>query len=101
MSDSTEDLLGDIDDTTREVFDVANRRQARKKEGSRRNAYEKGIREVRRIAGDAQARELAERIQADIRTNERFPSARRVRRWGAEICRESGHEVSTGSWLGA
>lgn len=101
MSDPTDELLDDIDETTREVFDVASRRQARKKEGSRRDAYEKGLREVRRIAGNEQARELAERIRTDIRTNERFPSARRVRNWGAEICRESGHEVSTGSWLGA
>lgn len=101
MSDPTEELLQSIDDATREAFDVGSRRQARQKEGSRRDAYERGLREVRRIAGNSQARDLAERIRDDIRTNERLPSARRVRKWGAEICRESGHEVSTGSWLGA
>ena len=101
MSDPTEDLLEEVDDTTRDVFDVASRRRAREKEGSRRDAYGEGIREVRRIAGNEAVRELAERIRADVRTDERSPSARRVRQWGAEICRESGHEVSTGSRLGA
>jgi len=39
VSDPTEDLLEEVDDTTRDVFDVASRRRAREKEGSRRDAY--------------------------------------------------------------
>ena len=101
MSELTRELLGEIDDATKETFDLGSRRQAKKKEGLRRNAYEKGLREVQRIAGKPQARELAAWIEGEIRAKERFPSARSVRKRGAKICRESGHEISTGSWLGA
>jgi hypothetical protein len=101
MRDLTRELLHEIDETTRIEFDLATRKAARRKEGSRRNAYEKGIREVGDIAGKGATRELTEWIQEEIRTRNRFPSARRVRKQGAKICRESGHEVSTGSWLGA
>lgn len=95
------DRVREIDKVVQEVFDVASRQQAKKKAGSRRKAYEKGIREVRDIAGKPQAEKLAEWIEDEIRSRERFPSAREVRKQGAEICRQSGHEVSTGSWLGA
>ena len=101
MSDLSEELLGDIDETAVEVFELGRRRQAKRKGKSRRKAYAKGIEEVRDIAGKEAARELAARIEADMRANERFPSARQVRQWGAELCRERGHSVSTGSWLGA
>lgn len=101
MTDLTRELLLDIDDTTRAVFDLGTRHQAEQKEGSRRKAYERGIQEVREIAGDEHARILAAWIQTEIRTTERFPSARSVRKEGARICRDNGHEVSTGSWLGA
>lgn len=95
------DRVREIDAVVQEVFDVASRRQSEEKAGSRRKAYSKGIEEVRDIAGKPQAEELAEWIEREIRTRERFPSAREVRQQGAEICRESGHEISTGSWLGA
>lgn len=101
MSQFVADRLAEIDRTTQDVFDLATRADARRREGSRRNAYEKGIREVRNVAGSDAARELAEWISEEIRTRERFPSARSVRKRGARICREHGHEVSTGSWLGA
>lgn len=48
-----------------------------------------------------EAATLAEWIREEIRTQESFPSARTVRKQGARICRESGHDVSTGSWLDA
>lgn len=101
MTDFTTERLREIDATAQETFDLASREAAKKKEGSRRRAYEKTITEVRRIAGKPQARELTEWIQDRIRTKRRLPSGRQVRREGARICRESGHEVSTGSWLGA
>lgn len=101
MSQFVKETLAEIDQTTLETFDLATRRAAQKKEGSRRDAYEKGVREVRDIAGKEAAQELAEWIQEEIRTNQRFPSARTVRKRGARICRDHGHDVSTGSWLGA
>lgn len=101
MSQFVKDMLAEIDRTTKEEFDLASRRAAERKEGSRRNAYRKGIREVRDIAGKDAARELTEWIQEEIRTNQRLPSARTVRKQGAKICREYGKDVSTGSWLGA
>lgn len=95
------DRVRDIDAVVQEVFDVASRDQAKEKAGSRRKAYKQGIQEVRDIAGKPQAEKLASWIENQIRTRERFPSAREVRKHGAKICRESGAEISTGSWLGA
>jgi hypothetical protein len=101
MSQFTDDLLAEIDRTTQEEFDLGTREAAKRKEGSRRNAYKKGLREVQSISGTDAARELAEWIQGEIRTNGRFPTARTVRKRGAKICRDRGSEISTGSWLGA
>lgn len=101
MTDQIRELMREIDETVQNVFDVATRAGAKEKAGSRRDAYEKGLSEVRRIAGKPQAHELAEWIQAEMRGEERFPSAREVRKQGATICRESGHEVPDDSWLGA
>lgn len=101
MTDHATELLREIDAVAADVFDLADRERARERAGSRREAYEKGLRTVRDVAGKPQARELAEWIQAEMREREAFPSAREVRKQGARICRESGHEVSTGSWLGA
>lgn len=95
------DRVREIDRVVQDVFDVADRQQAKETAGSRRKAYRKGIQEVRDIAGKPQAEELAAWIEHEIRSRERFPSAREVRKQGAEIVRQSGHEVSTGSWLGA
>lgn len=101
MTDQTRELLREIDETAAAVLDLADREQARETAGSRRDAYERGLAEVRSIAGKPQARALAEWIQGEIREREAFPSAREVRKQGARICRESGHEVSTNDWLGA
>lgn len=101
MNDVTRELLGAIDRSTEETFDLGTRAAAKRKEGSRRNAYRKGIEAVREIAGKDAARELAEWIEAEIRTEERLPPARSVRKRGARICRDHGHDISTGSWLGA
>lgn len=101
MSERVREWLRQIDEAVLETFDVATRERAKQKAGSRRNAYEKGLREVRDVAGTGAATELAAWIEEEIRTERRFPSARDVRQRGAEICRHEGHEVSTGSWLGA
>lgn len=91
----------EIDEAVKDVFDVSDRQDAKQKAGSRRNAYEKGIEEVKDIAGEREAETLAEWIESEIRSRERFPSAREVRKQGADICRQAGYDVSTGSWLGA
>lgn len=101
MREETRQLLREIDRTTVDVFDLASREQAKRKEGSRRRAYEKGLTEVRNIAGSEAERELADWIKNQIESKERFPSARTVRKQGASLCRSRGHEISSGSWLGA
>lgn len=93
--------LEEIDGAIQDTFDVASRSKAKQKAGSRRKAYRKGIEEVKDVAGKSAAGELAEWIESEIRTRERFPTAREVRKQGASICREHGAEVSTGAWLGA
>ena len=97
----THTLLRDIDKTTQDVFDLATLADAKRREGSRRNSYKKALSEVEDIAGKVAARALADWIQERIRETERFPDARDVRQRGAELCRENGHTISTGSWLGA
>ena len=101
MTEHAKKLLRNIDETAADVLDVADRERAKEKAGSQRSAYEKGLNEVERIAGKPQARDLAEWIQDQIRERETFPSAREVRNHGAQICRTSGHDISTDDWLGA
>ncbi|MFC6942483.1 hypothetical protein ACFQE8_21355 [Salinirubellus sp. GCM10025818] len=43
---TVEEAFRAIDDTVQEEFDLETRRQAKQKEGSRRNVYEKSLREV-------------------------------------------------------
>lgn len=101
MSQFVKDRLAEVDEATKETFDLATRADAKRKEGSRRKAYKKGIREVRDIAGNDAAREFTEWLATEIEKTETFPSARRVRKQGARVCRDHGKEISTGSWLGA
>lgn len=101
MAALIEELLSQIDATVQEVFDLGTQREAQRREGSRRTVYEKALRETAEIAGEPAATALAQWIQEQIRERERFPDGRRVRKRGAELCRENGHQVSTGSWLGA
>ncbi len=98
---SVKEEMREIEATIEESIDVARKRDAAKKAKSRKKAYEKALREVQRIAGDGQMRTLADWIRGEIRETESFPSGRTVRQKGADICRQSGNEVSTGSWLGA
>lgn len=95
------EALQAIDETVKDVFDLGTRRQAKQKEGSRRNVYEKSLREVQQVAGDEEMKALKRWIIQSIRENERFPSGRETRKRGAQICRDSGHSIPTGSFLGA
>lgn len=101
MSAVTKELLAEIDEATQAAFDLGTRNAAKRKEGSQRKAYEKGIKEVNDLAGRDAARELADWITAEIEEKRKLPSARQVRKHGARICRDHGEEISTGSWLGA
>lgn len=95
------ELLEQIDETVQDVFDLGTRREAQRREGSRRRMYEKALRETADVAGEPAATALAQWIQEEIRDRERFPPGRSVRKRGAELCRDNGHPISTGSWLGA
>lgn len=101
MSDDVTEWLKEIDDVVMETFDFGDRTDAKRTAGSRRKAYERGLTEVHDVEGERGGRQLFNWIQEQIRNEERFPSAREVRKRGAKILRESGHEVSTGNWLGA
>ena len=98
---SVRQLLKDIDAAVEESLGQHDQYEAAKDGKSRRSGYEKAIREVDRIAGRAEATQLAEWIESEIRETEKLPTARRVRQRGADLCRDAGHSVPTGSWLGA
>lgn len=98
---SVAEEMSEIEVTIEQTLDVARKRDAKKKAKSRLNVYRKALKEVQRIAGNGPMRELADWIRGEIRETESPPSGRAVRQAGAEICRDSGEEVSTGSWLGA
>lgn len=98
---SVEEEMTEIESTVEEVIDVARKRDADRKATSRMRVYRKALGEVQRVAGNGPMRTLGDWIRRRIRETETFPSGRAVRKKGAEICRNSGNEVSTGSWLGA
>lgn len=101
MTDDITEWLHRIDAAVMETFDFGARADAKRKAGSRRRAYERALRETRDVAGHSRGRELSNWIEEEIRTRERFPSAREVRKRGAGLLRQEGHQVSTGNWLGA
>ena len=93
--------MGRIEATIEETFDRHQRTEARKTAKSRLNVYRKALKEVSNVAGTAAMHELGEWIRERIEDRKKAPSGRQVRQHGARICREHGHEISTGSWLGA
>lgn len=95
------EALKEIDDAAQDVFDLHTRDQAKRKAGSRRNAYEKSLQEVRDVAGREEMNELKEWLIDRVRNEEKFPSGRETRKQGARILRDNGYSVPTGSWLGA
>jgi hypothetical protein len=95
------EALQAIDESVKDVFDLGTRRQAKQKEGSRRNVYEKSLREVQQVAGDEEMETLKRWIIQSIRENGRLPSGRETRKRGAQICRDRGQSIPTGSFLGA
>ena len=98
---SVRPLLKEIDAAVEESVGRHEQYEAEKEGKSRRSGYEKAIREVDRIAGRAEATQLAEWLESEIREKGKLPTARRVRQRGADLCRDAGHSVPTGSWLGA
>lgn len=98
---TVKEALREIDEAVRDVFDLGTRRQAKQKEGSRRTVYEKSLREVKEVASEEEMEALKQWVIQSIRKDERFPSGRETRKRGAQLCRDSGHSVPTGSFLGA
>lgn len=95
------ELLEEIDEAAADALDLRTRRHARRRAGSRRTGYVKSLQAAESIGGRDAAEALADWIKEELGRRQRFPSGRDVRQRGAEICREQGHEVPTGSWLGA
>lgn len=93
------EVLREIDAAKDESLTEADKRSSQYE--SRRGAYEKALREVRAIADDDAAQEFAAWIEATIREDGQLPRAREVHQKGADVCRERGHSVTSGSWLGA
>lgn len=98
---SVDQEMRDIEATIERTLDVGRRRKAKQTAKSRIEVYRKALSEVQRIAGDGPMRELADWIREQIGDVGSPPSGRAVRKQGAALCRASGEEVSTGSWLGA
>lgn len=96
-----EEEMASIEATMDESLSEARRRDAERDAPSRPKLYRKALAEVQRIAGNAAMRDLAAWIREQLRDEGEPPSGRDVRQKGAEICRDRGEEVSTGSWLGA
>lgn len=98
---NTKTQLQQVDEVALEVLDVWTRQDAKEKAGSRRVAYQKALEETRDIAGREAAEELRQWIENKIRTDEKFPASRQVRKQGADICRSRDHPIPNDSWLGA
>ena len=97
---SIKQSMRDIDRAVEDAVGSHERYEAEKEGRSRRRAYEKSIEAVAELAGKTEAERLATWIETTIRDKEKLPSSRRVRKEGAEICRDAGHSVSTNDWLG-
>lgn len=93
--------MREIERTIEQTFDRHQRKEARDTAESRMTVYRKALKEVRDVAGTAAMHQLGEWIRERVADRERAPGGREVRQQGARICREHGHEISTGSWLGA
>lgn len=98
---SVTEELNRIEETLDATFDVARKRDEERRGHSRITVYRKALEAVERTAGTAPMRELGEWIRERVREDGEPPAGRDVRQKGADICREAGYEVSTGSWLGA
>ena len=98
---SIKQSMRDIDRAVEDAVGSHERYEAAKEGRSRRRGYEKSIEAVAERAGKTAAERLATWIETTIRDEEDLPSSKRVRRKGAEICRDAGGSVSTNDWLGA
>jgi Zn ribbon nucleic-acid-binding protein len=90
-----------IDRTVEDVIGAHEQYETDKEGQSRRRAYEQSIEAVHDTAGKTEAKRLARWSEDRIRDEKELPSGRQVRKKGAEIVRDAGHQVSTNDWLGA
>ncbi|UPV76779.1 hypothetical protein M0R89_21545 (plasmid) [Halorussus limi] len=70
---------------------------------SQREAYEKTFRELREIDADDDdegIQAITDWIVEQIRTKEKLPGSRGVRRQAAKFCRSNGYQVRNDEWLG-
>ncbi len=93
--------MRDIDRAVEDALETREQYEVKREGRSQRRAYEKSIESVREVAGQAASERLATWIETTIRDEKKLPSSRRVRKKGAEICRDAGESVSTNDWLGA
>jgi alkylated DNA nucleotide flippase Atl1 len=93
--------MRDIDRAVEDSLGSHEQYEAKKDGRSQRRTYEKSIEEVGEIAGKTEAERLAAWIETTIRDEKKLPSSRRVRKKGAEICRDVGESISSNDWLGA
>ena len=92
----------DVNATIREIDGIKNEVLGSHEEyQSRRKAYKKTLKEVKRTCGSDASADLADWIKTRIREQRKLPKGRRVRQQGADICRERGHTITTNDWLGA
>lgn len=86
----------DVNATLREIDAVKDEVLGSHEEcGSRRKAYKKTLKEVKRTCGNHASTDLADWIEAQIREQRKLPKGRRVRQQGADICRDHGHTITT------
>ncbi len=93
--------MRDIDRAVKDALGSHEQYESKKEGRSQRRAYQKSIEEVREVAGKTEAQRLATWIETTIRDDKKLPSSRKVRKKGAEICRDVGEPVSTNDWLGS
>ncbi|WP_137283188.1 hypothetical protein [Halorussus salinisoli] len=98
---SIKQSMRDIDRAVEDALETREQYEVKREGRSQRRAYEKSIESVREVAGQAASERLATWIETTIRDEKKLPSSRRVRKKGAEICRDAGESVSTNDWLGA
>jgi len=98
---NVEESMTEIDRAVEETISDPRKYRNERTERSQRRAYEKSLEAVDDLASEAAVKRLATWVADTIREKEKLPTSRRVRKKGAEICRDAGYSVSTEDWLGS
>ncbi|WP_135851403.1 hypothetical protein [Halorussus salinus] len=98
---SIKQSMRDIDRAVRDAIGTRDEYEADKDGRSPRQVYERSIEEVGEVAGKTEAERLATWVETTIRDEEALPSAERVRKEGADICRDVDESVAANDWLDA